>query len=193
MEVFARTIEGISTKSESESVSVENSAKSDIGPFCANNWWRFRQEIEVDLSSTLDCWLSPLFGERKSISDQAPISRDIGLLYFQFNIWKFNSSSIYELFFLNLWDKNKFSFIESQALSRDPNFFLQLLNFLNLQPYHMFHFNLDWFLDEIKKLNKHQMPISKFGPLTSFDWYVFPFDSKNYLWETFKAESSMKN
>ena len=33
-------------------------------------------------SSTLDCWLSPLFGERKSISDQAPIRLDIGLLLF---------------------------------------------------------------------------------------------------------------
>ena len=31
---------------------------------------RFRRKMKVDLSP-LDCWLSPLFGERKSISDQA--------------------------------------------------------------------------------------------------------------------------
>ena len=58
LEVFARTIAGISTKSESESVSVENSAKSDIGPFCANNWGRFGEEVEVDLPSLIaDCLL----------------------------------------------------------------------------------------------------------------------------------------
>ena len=53
LEVFARTIGGISTKSESESVSVENSAKSDIGPFCANNWGILRRNGSG--SSTLDC------------------------------------------------------------------------------------------------------------------------------------------
>ena len=49
LEVFARTIEGISTKSESESVSVENSAKSDIGPFLREQLGRFGKEMEVDL------------------------------------------------------------------------------------------------------------------------------------------------
>ena len=49
MEVFARTIAGISTKSESESVSVENSAKSDIGPFLREQLGRFGEEMEVDL------------------------------------------------------------------------------------------------------------------------------------------------
>ena len=51
LEVFVGTIGRISTKSESESVSVENSAKWDIGPFCGNNWRRFLQEMEVDLST----------------------------------------------------------------------------------------------------------------------------------------------
>ena len=46
-------------------------------------------------SSTLDCWLSPLFGERKSISDQAPIRLDIGLLLF--SVFNYTSHMIFLL------------------------------------------------------------------------------------------------
>ena len=134
MEIFAGTIKDSLTKSE-------------VNPFqlkTVPNWILDRFSRTIGKISTqnesgsfpLDCWLSPLFGERKSISDQAPISLDIGLLYFQFNIWKFNSSSIYELFFLNLWDKNKFSFIQSQALSRDQKIFLQ---------YHLYN-HIIWYI-----------------------------------------------
>ena len=69
MEIFAGTIKDSSTKSE-------------VNPFqlkTVPNWILDRFSRTIGKISTqnesgsfpLDCWLSPLFGERKSISDQA--------------------------------------------------------------------------------------------------------------------------